>query len=107
MDFRPRLQSHLFELQHLFPILYRVLCFPTSHYCIIRWSRTEPCHWVICKNLFHWRHLHADLRTGCKLQQLASQIQLRLQLLLHFAESPNSVRPSKIQLQIRWSLPLT
>ena len=58
-------------MEQLFLILYRVLCFPTSRYCIIRWSGTEPCLWVICKNLYHWRHLHADRRTGCKLPAVA------------------------------------
>ena len=70
-DFCPRSQSHLFEPVRLFLILLRVLCHPTSRYCIIRWSEMELYHWVTCRNLLLWRHLHADQRTGCKLQRFA------------------------------------
>ena len=91
----------------IFLVLYRVLCFPTSRYCIIRWSGTEPCLWVICKSLYHWKHLQADRRTGCKLQRLLSQIQPRLWLLLHFAETLNIELQSENRLQISWLSPQT
>ena len=55
----------------------RVLSLPISLYCIILWSEMELYRWVICRNLLLWRHLLADPRTGCKLQQLLSQIPLR------------------------------
>ena len=106
-DFRPRSQSHLFELEPLFLILLRVLSLPTSRYCIIRCSEMELCHWVICRNLFHWRHLRADQRTGCKLQRLLSQILLRLCLLLHFAEILNIELQSKNQFWISLLSPQT
>ena len=102
VDFRPRLQSHLFELEPLFLILFRVLSLPTSLYCIIHWSGTELCLWGIYKNLCRWKHLHAKRRTGCKLQRLPFRIQLRLRLLLHFAESLNIELLLKNRLQISW-----
>ena len=53
-----------------------------------------------------WKHQHAKLRTGCKLQRLPFQIPLLPRLFLHFAESQNIEHLLKNRLQISWLLPL-
>ena len=96
MDFRPRLQSHLFVLEPLFLLLLRVLSLHISRYCIIHWSRTEPYLWDIYENLCPWKHQHAELRTGCKLQRLPFQIPLlpRLSALRRESEHRASIENS-------------
>ena len=74
MDFRPRLQSHLFVLEPLFLLLLRVLSFHISRYCIIHWCMTEPYLWDIYENLCPWKHQHAELQTGCKLPTALSAL---------------------------------
>ena len=68
----------------------------------------SPAIWVICKNLFHWKHLHAEQRTGCKLRRLlVSDSAASMTLEVHFAESLNIERQSKNRLRISWLSPQT